>query len=214
MRFPAAGEGPRPVLSSGLNLGRAGWLALLCLFSLGPGCGGDAETAPAPVVLAGDIPVARTPPGGYGEVFPAPVLAACTEPILEGAPDLRGLWRVVAVERGGRPQPATDPVFRHFERIEQCGNRVVVTGGQIIHDMRCDGTVENGVNDVAAADLTSPIQVVCTFEAGVHVLRPVGLAGLEITRQLAGEEMVWRYFGFTARLRRDPASLTDPAGLS
>jgi hypothetical protein len=29
--------------------------------------------------MADDIPVAHTPPGGYGDEFPPPILAGCTE---------------------------------------------------------------------------------------------------------------------------------------
>ena len=52
---------------------------------------------------ADDIPVAHTPPGGYGDEFPPPTLAGCTEPLVDGAPDLRGTWRVVSATRGGAP---------------------------------------------------------------------------------------------------------------
>ncbi|MEZ5503837.1 MAG: hypothetical protein R3E50_14695 [Halioglobus sp.] len=52
-------------------------------------------------VFADDIPVANTPPGGYGNAFPPPVLAKCTEPLIDGAPDLRGIWKAVHVERDG-----------------------------------------------------------------------------------------------------------------
>ena len=151
---------------------------------------------------ADDIPVAKTPPGGYGAVMPPPILGGCTEALADGAPDLRGLWRVVSVEVDGQPATAGHPVHRHVERIEQCGNRVVVTAGGLVHDMRADGTPENGVNDVAAAN-HQPIQVVATFEHAVLVLRPVGLPGVEVTRHLEGDELVWRYHTmFTARLRR------------
>ena len=44
---------------------------------------------------ADTIPVARTPVGGYGDTFPDPILSACTDPIIDGAPDMRGLWQVV-----------------------------------------------------------------------------------------------------------------------
>ena len=88
-----------------------------------------------------------------------------------------------------------------IQRIEQCGDRVIVTAGRIVHDMRCDGTVENGVHDVAEADLTTPITVVATFEAGVHILRPVGLP-IEVTRRIEGDQLIWTYVGFTARLDR------------
>jgi hypothetical protein len=102
---------------------------------------------------------------------------------------------------GGISAPETHPAFAHVERIEQCDDRLVVTGGGIIHDMRCDGTEEHGVHDVAAMDFTTPITVVASYEAGVHVLRPVGIP-IEITRRLDADEMIWEYVGFTARLRR------------
>lgn len=152
-------------------------------------------------IAAHDIPVAHTPPGGYGEAFPDPVLASCTEPIVDGAPDLRGTWEVVAVEVDGVPAPSGHPAHGHVERVEQCGDRLVVTGSGIIHDMRCDGTVEHGVHDVMQSDFTTEISVVATYEDGVHVLRPVGVP-FEVTRRRDGDDMIWTYFGFTARLRR------------
>lgn len=147
------------------------------------------------------IAVAHTPPGGYGPVMPPPVLAGCTEPLAPGAPDLRGLWRVVAVETGDGPRP-DHPLLGHLQRIEQCGDRLVVTAGGVVHDMRCDGTEAGGVHDVAEFDFTTPITVVASYEDGVHVLRPVGLPGIEVTRHLDGDRMVWRYLGSTARLER------------
>jgi hypothetical protein len=152
-------------------------------------------------VQAVDIPVARTPPGGYGDTFPGPILEGCTEPLVAGAPDLRGTWDVVEVEVAGAPAPSDHPAYGHFERVEQCGDRLVVTAGGIIHDMRCDGTVEHGVHDVAQLDYTTPITVVAAYEDGVHVLRPVGIP-VEVTRRRDGEDMIWSYPGFTARLRR------------
>jgi hypothetical protein len=152
-------------------------------------------------VLADDIPVAHTPPGGYGDEMPPPVLASCTEPLVAGAPDLRGLWRAVAVEVDGAPAPPDHGAYGHVQRIEQCGDRLVVTAGGIIHDMRCDGTEENGVNDVAERDYTTPITVIATYEDGVHTLRPVGIP-VEVTRKLDGDQMIWTYLTFTARLER------------
>jgi hypothetical protein len=152
-------------------------------------------------IAAHDIPVAHTPPGGYGDTFPDPVLAACDEPLVDGAPDLRGMWQVVGVEVDGAPAPAGHGAYGHVERVEQCGDRLVVTGSGIIHDMRCDGTVEHGVHDVMQADFTTEISVVASYEDGVHVLRPVGVP-FEVTRRRDGDDMIWTYFGFTARLRR------------
>ncbi|MEA3077794.1 MAG: hypothetical protein QOF60_2702 [Actinomycetota bacterium] len=45
--------------------------------------------------------------------------------------------------------------------------------------------------------------MVCTFEDGVHVLRPVGMPGIEVTRRIDGDELVWEYGPmFVARLVR------------
>jgi len=153
-------------------------------------------------VRADDIPVAHTPAGGYGDVLPPPILARCTEPLAPGAPDLRGTWQTETLEVGGAIAPADHPLWRHVERIEQCGDRVVVTSTGVIHDMRADGTVEHGVNDVSAVSHV-PIRVVATFEDGALVLRPVGLAGIEVTRERDGDRLVWRYGpGIAVRMRR------------
>ena len=151
---------------------------------------------------ADEIAVAHTPPGGYGDEMPPPILAGCNEPLVEGAPDMRGLWRVVSLDWKNGSPPEPNPVADHVERIEQCGDRVCITSAGVIHDMRGDGTVEQGVHDVAAAG-GQPITVVCTFEDGVHTLRPVGMPGVEVTRQLDGDQLVWEYGPmFVARLER------------
>ena len=151
--------------------------------------------------MVDDIPVAHTPPGGYGTEMPPPILAGCDAALIPGAPDLRGLWRTVAVEVEGVPAPPDHRAYHHVERIEQCADRVVVTAGGVIHDMRCDGTEAHGVHDVAEFDHTTPITVVATYEDGVHVLRPVGFP-IEVTRARDGNQLVWTYIGFTARLER------------
>lgn len=157
---------------------------------------------------ADEIPVADTPEGGYGEVMPGPVLADCDEPLVEGAPDLRGSWHVVSVEWATGTVPDPDPMADHVERIEQCGDRICITAGGVVHDMRADGSEANGVHDVAAAS-GQAISVVASFEDGVHVLRPVGMPGVEVTRRLDGDEMVWAYGPlFTARLRREEEEAT------
>jgi hypothetical protein len=150
-------------------------------------------------------PVATTPPGGYGDAFPPPVLAGCAEPLVAGAPDLRGLWETVTVYVDGDPVEG-HPAIGHVQRIEQAGDRLVVTGGGVIHDMRCDGTVERGVHDVAEFDKRTAITVVATYEDFVHVLRPVGMP-IEVRRWRDGPDMMWQYLGFTARLRRIDTSV-------
>ncbi len=145
------------------------------------------------------VPVAHTPPGGWTD-FPTPILAGCAEPLPEGAPDLRGVWQTVDVEIDGVVQPG-HPALGHVQRVEQAGDRLVVTGGGVIHDMRVDGTLEGAVRDVAEFDKQTEITVVATYEDGVHVLRPQGMP-IEVRRWRDGDHMRWQYVGFVARLRR------------
>lgn len=157
------------------------------------------DTRPSAVVSADDLPVAFTPAGGW-TVMPPPVLATCTEPLVDGAVDMRGMWEVVSVQVDEADAPDHEAIGER-QRIEQCGDRVVITAGGIVHDMRADGTEEGGVHDVSAADKTTPITVVAAFEDGVHVLRPVG-APVEIRRRIEGDQLIWEYVSFIARLER------------
>ena len=162
---------------------------------------------PGNLVLADEIPISHTPPGGYGPTFPPPVLASCTEPLVTGAPDLRGIWRVIGATRGGQPVPDGDRLLSYTERIEQCGNRIVDMGGGTIADARADGTEENGVHDVSVFDYRTPIHVIATYEDEVFVLRPVGIPGIEVTRRLnADGHMIWTrpdMGGIVVTLERD-----------
>jgi hypothetical protein len=165
----------------------------------------------------GEFPVAHTPPGGYGDHsidppdrgFPEPVLKGCDEPLATDAPDLRGTWTTIEVRVNGALAPKDDDslagrLWRHTERIEQAGNRAVITGGGVIHDfLACDGTEENGLHDVMAHDFTTPLVVAASYEEGVLVLRPKGLPGIEVRRWLDGNQLVWEYAaGCTVRLNR------------
>jgi hypothetical protein len=155
------------------------------------------------MVTVDDIPVAHTPPGGYGATMPPPVLARCEGRVVDGAPALHGLWAVASVSVGGRAAPDDHPIHTHVERVEQCGDRVVITAAGIVHDMRADGTVEHGVHDVSPTDFATPVDVVATFEDGALVLRPIGMPGVEVRRWREGDELVWDYAGlFVARMRR------------
>lgn len=128
---------------------------------------------------ADDIPKAYTPGCGW-EMFPMPVLAACTEPLSPGAADLRGLWQ------------AYDGAIGHVERIEQCGDRVVVTAGTIIHDMRSDGTLQNGANDINPNGCFR-IRAAADYIDGALVLRPFGQSFVTVTRRIEDDELVWEY---------------------
>ncbi len=158
----------------------------------------------ASVVLADDIRVAHTPGGGWHGEMPPPILARCAEPLAPGAPDLRGLWTAYAVEVEGQPAP-DHPFIGHEQRIEQCGNRVVITAGRIIHDMRADGTLQNGVNDVADSDLSQKIQVAALFTGGRLDLHPFGVDPNKpalVTREIVDGKLVWHYGPFKVILRR------------
>ena len=135
------------------------------------------------------IPLDGTKPGASLEVWPERSLDASREPLAPGFPDMRGVWEVYEGRMKG-----------HVERIEQAGNRVVITSGGLVHDMFCDGTLENGVDDIAGFD-GQPIQVAATVENGVHKLRPDNKI-VVVTRRLEGDELRWRYGPFRNKLRR------------
>ncbi len=149
---------------------------------------------------AADIPLGGSKPDASLEVWPPRTLDGCLEPLVPGAPDLRGVWECYAGRMEG-----------HVERIEQAGNRITISTGGLVHDMICDGTLENGVDDTAGFG-GSRIRVAATFEDGVHKLRPFGKKVVVVTRKLDGEELVWRYGPFRNRLRRlDSPPFDHPA---
>jgi len=137
-----------------------------------------------------DIPLDGTKPDASLDVWPPRTLDGCHEPLAAEAPDLRGVWECYEGRMKG-----------HVERVEQAGNRITITTGGLVHDMFCDGTLENGVDDVAGFG-GSRIRVAATFEGGVHKLRPFGKKVVAVTRKLDGDEMIWRYGPFRNRLRR------------
>lgn len=147
---------------------------------------------------AADIPLARTAADASWDVWPARTLDGCHEPLVDGAADIRGVWECYEGRMAG-----------HVERVEQAGNRVTITTGGLVHDMFCDGTLDNGVDDVAGIG-GQPIRVAATWEDGVHKLRPFNKKIVAVTRRLegAGDDavMIWRYGPSVNRLRR----LTEP----
>ncbi len=131
--------------------------------------------------LADEIPKAYTPGCGFTET-PMPILSECTEPLAKGVVDMRGLWQEVSGRNG------------HLERIEQCGNRVVITVEHVIHDFRLDGTLKNGARDVG---------VVCNnFSSAIHVEDEVMIFRLfnlfdTVSRKMDGEEMIFTFIDGT-----------------
>ena len=136
---------------------------------------------------ADDIPKAYTPGCGFSRT-PMPILANCTEPLAEGVVDMRGLWYGVSGRIG------------HLERIEQCGNRVVVTAYGTIHDFRADGTLRNGARDIGA--VCNNFNTAIHFDEGVMVFRLFDLFDA-VTRRMNGEEMIFTFIdGVETRTKR------------
>ena len=127
---------------------------------------------------ANDIPKAYTPGCALKDV-PLPILAECSEPLAPGVVDIRGLWRGISGRVG------------HIERIEQCGNRVVITAYGTIHDFRLDGTLENGARDVGALcnNFHTAIHV---DDEGVMVFRLFDWFDT-VTREMDGESMIFTF---------------------
>ena len=136
---------------------------------------------------ADDIPKAYTPGCGYSQI-PMPILAECTEPLAQGVIDMRGLWQGISGRSG------------FLERIEQCGNRVVVTGHNLIHDFRLDGTLRNGARDVGPAceNFNSAI----LFKDKVMTFRLFNLFDT-VSRRMDGEDMIFTFIdGEETRAKR------------
>ena len=148
-----------------------------------------AATLAEATTMAADVPKGASS-GTTSDGWVPPVLTGCDEPLVDGAPDLRGVWQV---HRG--------PLKGHIERIEQAGNRVTITVGALVHDMFVDGTLEGGVNDTAEGSGV-PISVAARFEDGRHNLYPGDRGIVAVTRYRDGDEMVWRWGPWRNRLRR------------
>ena len=147
--------------------------------------------------MAKDIPKGNTPGCSYTH-FPLPILAECTEPLVEGADDIRGLWQEV----GGS----------HVERVEQCGRRVVITSAGIIHDYGPNSTLGENTNDTeglvfgfrigdkAFCPRTSASMI---WNNGVLDFHAFGFGPVVVKRYLDGEQLVWEYLdGRVTRMNR------------
>ena len=137
---------------------------------------------------AEDIPKGNTPGCSYAH-FPMPILEGCTEPLPEGADDIRGLWVGVSGTVG------------HVERIEQCGSRVVVTSSGIIHDSGPNATAGLNTDDTEGSVLftlgdreycprTSASMVWNNKVLDFHLL---GWGPVVVRRYRDGEQLVWEY---------------------
>ena len=101
---------------------------------------------------------------------------------------MRGLWHGISGRTG------------HLERIEQGGNRVVVTAYRTIHDFRVDGTLRNGARDIGPA--CNNFRTANHFDDGVMFFRLFNLFDA-VTRRLSGEEMIFAFIdGIETRTKK------------
>ena len=108
---------------------------------------------------------------------------------------MRGLWLGISGRIG------------HLERIEQCGNRVVVTAYRTIHDFRVDGTLKNGARDVGV--VCNNFNTAIHFDEGVMVFRLFDLFDA-VSRRMEGDNMIFNFIDGgdtkTERICRYPSS--------
>ncbi|NIP14217.1 MAG: hypothetical protein GWM88_05580 [Pseudomonadales bacterium] len=149
--------------------------------------------------MAVDIPKGNTPGCSYDH-FPLPILASCTEPLSEGAVDIRGLWVGIA---GGH--------IGHVERVEQCGSRTVITSSGIIHDYGPNSTADLNTNDteggvlfvIGAKEYCPRTSASMIWNDGVLDFHVFGWGPVVVRRYLEGEQLVWEYVdGSVTRMKR------------
>lgn len=146
-------------------------------------------------MAAADIPKGNTPGCSYTH-FPLPILAKCTEPLIEGSQDIRGLWQEV---NGS-----------HVERIEQCGRRVVVTGSGLVHDYGPNSTLAENTNDTEGVIFRIGEMAFCPrtsasmiWSNGRLEFRAFGWGPVVVSRYLDADQLVWEYLnGSVTRMKR------------
>ena len=71
--------------------------------------------------------------------------------------------------------------------------------------MRADGTLENGVNDVAGANLSQSVRVAALFAEGRLELHPFGIdpgRPALVTREIMAGQLIWNYGSFKITLQK------------
>ncbi|MFK7913646.1 MAG: hypothetical protein AB8B93_07000 [Pseudomonadales bacterium] len=139
-------------------------------------------------LAAADIPKGNTPGCAYDH-FPLPILRACTEPLVEGADDIRGLWLAVSGKVG------------HVERIEQCGARTVITASGIIHDAGPNATGGLTSNDTEGSvlftigdnDYCARSSAGMSWNDNRLNFKVFGWGPVVVRRYLQGQRLVWEY---------------------
>lgn len=139
-------------------------------------------------LMAKDIPKGNTPGCAY-EHFPLPILADCTEPLVDGAQDIRGLWKAVSGK------------VDHIERVEQCGDRTVITTAGIIHDGGTNATGSRNSNDTEGSvqfiaggkDYCMRTSASMIWRDGKLEFNVFGWGPVVVRRYRDGEQMIWEY---------------------
>jgi len=140
-------------------------------------------------LLASDIPKGNTPGCAYDR-FPLPILRDCSEPLPGDADDIRGLWRAISGAREG-----------HVERVEQCGERVVVTAAGIIHDYGPNSSGGLNTNDTegrvlftaGSRDYCMRTSASMIWEDKVLNFYVFGWGPRVVRRYREGDLLVWEY---------------------
>jgi hypothetical protein len=152
--------------------------------------------------MAADIAKGNTPGCAYDH-FPLPILADCTEPLVEGADDMRGLWIGVSGDENAK--------IGHLERVEQCGDRTVITAAGIIHDAGTNRTGGLNSNDTEGSVLfTIGDKQYCNRTSASAVWRDrklefnvFGWGPVVVRRYMDGDQLVWEYAdGSTTKMDR------------
>lgn len=148
---------------------------------------------------ASDIAKGNTPGCGYAH-FPAPILAECTEPLPPEADDIRGLWRGVEGDKIG-----------HVERVEQCGNRTVITSAGIIHDYGPNSSAGLNTNDteggvtftIGDTDYCPRTSAAMIWRDKILDFHAFGWGPVVVRRYMDGNQLIWQYAdGSTTRMDR------------
>jgi hypothetical protein len=102
----------------------------------------------------------------------------------KGFPDMRGLWL------------SCEGLEGHMDRIERCGDRIVVTTHGIIHDLHADSTLKNGSRDTEVAT-NSCVNTWASMDvdaSGVLNFHPFGISAITIVKRwMEGEELCLKY---------------------
>jgi hypothetical protein len=110
--------------------------------------------------------------------------------LIEGADDLRGLWMGVTGRHIG-----------HVERVEQCGDRTVITSSGIIHDYGANSTGGLNTNDTEGMVMfslgakeycprTSAAMIWQDKKLNFHLF---GWGPVVVRRYREGAQLVWEY---------------------